>query len=199
MLTFYVAKQLYLYQQPKLSNLNTTKKQRLKLALSFGIFFAAFYIADKIINNNHSSSLQILKYVASGLFEGAVTGMIFTWIVALFSSSRFVKSTTKIEVAPDETIVLETPASHFKGMEAVGGKLYLTNKRLTFKSHKFNIQNHQLDILLDEIISVSQYKSLGLVNNGLSIAIRGGVIEKFIVNEIEVWIEPLNEIINFRK
>lgn len=196
---FYVVKQLYLCKQPKPSDLKTTKKQRLQTGLIFGIIFAIITVADKILNNQHASSLQMWKYVASGLFEGIISGIIFSWVVALFSNSRFVKSTTKIEIAADENIVFETLASHFKGMEAVGGKLYLTNKRLTFKSHKFNIQNHRLDILLTNIISVNQYKSLGLVNNGLSINIKGGVIEKFVVNEIEEWIKKLNENINLQK
>jgi hypothetical protein len=104
-----------------------------------------------------------------------------------------VKSATKIETDADEIIFFEGPANHFKGVEAVGGKLYLTNKRLFFKSHKFNVQNHKLSISLNEIMFVNQYKTLGLVNNGLSVGVRGGMIEKFVVNEIEEWIKQLNE------
>jgi hypothetical protein len=33
----------------------------------------------------------------------------------------------------------------------VGGKLTLTSKRLIFRSHKFNIQNHQQEFSITEI------------------------------------------------
>jgi len=46
------------------------------------------------------------------------------------------------------------------GAEAVGGKLFLTNRRLVFKSHKLNIQNHELSIHLIDIANVGRYKKL---------------------------------------
>ncbi|MGZ5283455.1 MAG: GRAM domain-containing protein, partial [Bacteroidia bacterium] len=92
---------------------------------------------------------------------------------------------------PGENIVFETPANHFKGIEAVGGSLYLTSKRLVFKSHKLNIQNHEFSIDLVEIKSVDRYKSIGLADNGLSIITSKGVTEKFVVEQIEEWVKLL--------
>lgn len=40
----------------------------------------------------------------------------------------------------DEKIVRRNRANHIKPLEGVGGKLFLTNFRLIFKSHFFNIQ-----------------------------------------------------------
>jgi len=173
--------------------LKTKKNQRLKTGLSIGIFYAIFSILEKLVTKNDFSAAQIFKDIASGLLGGIVTGAICSWLVELFNNSQLAKSATKIITAPDEIIFYETPANHFKGVEAVGGKLYLTNKRLFFKSHKFNIQNHSLSISLNEILFVNQYKALGFVNNGLSVGVKGGVIEKFVVNEIEEWMKQLSE------
>lgn len=100
---------------------------------------------------------------------------------------------TKIVTGPDENILFETPANHFKGIEGVGGKLYLTNKRLVFKSHKLNIQNHELSIQLTDVKNVDRHKTLGLVNNGLTITTIDDKTEKFVVEQVENWIKYLTE------
>jgi hypothetical protein len=172
--------------------LKANKNHRLKAGLSFGAFFTIFFIIEKFVTKTDFSAAQILKNILLALLGGIIAGIVFGWLAALFSNFWFAKSTAKIITAPDEMILYETPANHFKGVEAVGGKLYLTNKRLFFKSHKFNIQNHSLSIFLNEIMFVNQYKALGFVNNGLSVGVRGGVIEKFVVNEIEEWMKQLS-------
>ena len=52
----------------------------------------------------------------------------------------------EIDLIKDEKIESEYSANHFMGFEAVGGKLFITNKRFVFKSHSINIQNHELTI-----------------------------------------------------
>lgn len=58
-----------------------------------------------------------------------------------------------IDIDSNETVILDG-ANHFKGMEAVGGKLVLTENRLIFKSHKHNIHNHEESISIDQIKSI---------------------------------------------
>src|SRR5207253_9607816 len=120
------------------------------------------------------------------------SNLLFAWLIGKFSNSKFVTLTTKIETDLDENILFQTPANHFKGIEVVGGKLYLTNKRLIFKSHKLNIQNHQLAIKLEDISKVERYKALGIVNNGLAVATAKNSKERFVVEQIEDWIKLLN-------
>ena len=90
-------------------------------------------------------------------------------------------------------MLFETGANHSKGIEAVGGMLYLTNQRLVFESHQFNIQNHQLSLKLVEIKKVDRFKSLGLINNGLSITTTANVVEKFAVEQPEQWVSKLSK------
>ena len=90
-------------------------------------------------------------------------------------------------------ILFQTGANHFKGVEAVGGKLTLTSKRLVFQSHYLNIQNHQLFIYLRNITSFARYKTLKIVNNGLLITTAQDITEKFVVQQPERWIECFSE------
>jgi hypothetical protein len=128
-----------------------------------------------------------------GFISGAISGILFWWLIGVFANSKIVKESTKIETDSDENIVFETPANHFKGLEGVGGKLYLTNKRLVFKSHKYNIQNHELSILLADLKKVDRRKTLGLINNGISIITTDGKTEKFVVEELDKWIEFIRD------
>jgi hypothetical protein len=169
------------------------KRNRFRAGLSFGIAMAVFFILQNLLTNDKQTTNQIIKSIASGLVAGAISGVLFGWLMGLFAKSKFARQATKIETDPDEHILFETPANHFKGIEGVGGKLYLTNKRLIFRSHKLNVQNHQLSIQLTDVKNVDRYKTLGLVNNGLSITIIDDKTEKFVVEQVENWIKYLTE------
>ena len=169
------------------------KRNRFRAGLSFGIAMAVFFILQTLLVNDKQATNQTIKSIALGLVAGAISGVLFGWLMGLFAKSKFVTQTTKIETDPDEHILFETPANHFKGIEGVGGKLYLTNKRLVFKSHKLNIQNHQLSIQLSDIKNVDGFKTLGLVNNGLSVITIDDKTEKFVVEQMENWIKYLTE------
>jgi hypothetical protein len=72
-------------------------------------------------------------------------------------------------------------------IETTGGKLYLFNDKLQFKSHKFNIQNNQLIINLFEIDKVGFFNIYGFVPTGLRITTKSGKIEKFVVSDRKKW------------
>ena len=174
----------HLTKRPKILEMN--KKSRVRAGLTFGIAMTIFFILQNLLTNDNLSIIQIIKTIVAGLIGGVVSGFLFGWLIGLFANLRFVARTTKIETEPGETILLETLANHFKGIEGVGGKLYLTNRRLIFKSHKLNLQNHQLSINLADIKSYDSYKILGVVNNGLSVTTVNGSTEKFAVYEVKI-------------
>jgi hypothetical protein len=86
-------------------------------------------------------------------------------------------------------LLLEAGASHLKGREAVGGKLTLTDKRLIFKSHKFNFQNHQEEIPVKEIKAVGQGE--GYQQRVVELKLINNQIHKFIVELPSQWIEAI--------
>ena len=150
-----------------------------------------FFILQDVLTNENLTSKEMLKFVVSGIIGGIVAGSLFGWLMGLFGRSKFIDRTTRIDTDPGEEILFQTAANYFKGVEAVGGKLFLTNKRLIFKSHKLNIQNHQLSISLPDIESTGRYKTLGLVNNGLAITSKQNTTEKFVVDQVEEWLQHL--------
>ncbi len=167
------------------------RKNIFKTGLGFGIVMAIFFILQDVFTNDNLTSEEILKSIASGIIGGIVAGSLFGWLMGLFGKSKFINETTMIDTDPGEEILFQTAANHFKGLEGVGGKLYLTNKRLIFKSHQLNIQNHQLSISLPEIEAAGRYKTLGLVNNGLAITTKQNTTEKFVVDQVEEWLKHL--------
>ena len=163
------------------------KKIDLKAGLSFGIGITVFFIIQNLWIAENYTTKTIGKAVIAGLIAGSLFGLIIGW----FKSSKFVSTTTKIETEPDENILFQTFANHFKGAEGVGGRLYLTNKRLVFKSHKLNIQNHELAINLTEITNINRYKKLGFINNGLTIISNDNKVNKFVVEQASEWTKKI--------
>jgi hypothetical protein len=90
----------------------------------------------------------------------------------------------------DEQIITEVPANLVRGVEAVGGRLMITNRRLLFQPHKINIQTWQTEILLRDVTQVGTRRMLGLVPNGMFIRTRDGDDYKFVVNDRKklIWI-----------
>ena len=167
---------------------------KVKTGLSFGISMAVFYIAYNLIfEPTTKSNQQVLKVVVSGVIGGGIAGLLFGWITGKFIGSRFVDKTTQIDTFQDEKILFQSPANHFKDIEGVGGKLYLTNQRLVFKSHKHNIQNLYLSLNLPDIEEANQYNILGLIKTGLSIKTNQQKTQKFVVEKPNAWINQINK------
>jgi len=81
-------------------------------------------------------------------------------------------------------------ANHYMGIEAVGGKLFLTNQKLRFKSHSINIQVHEMDIPLDQIVRIEKASGL-LAFKQINVLLKDGSVEKFVVNNREEWINAI--------
>jgi hypothetical protein len=167
------------------------KRHRFKSGLFFGVLMAVSSIVQDLLAHPNLAFKNIFIIIASGLAGGAVAGFLFGWMMGLFANSKLLTKGTKINTLTDERILFETGANHFKGAEGVGGRLYLTNQRLVFKSHKFNIQNHELSIRLSDIRQIEKYKIWGLINKGLSVTTLDNKTEKFVVQQMDEWINQL--------
>ena len=160
----------------------------------FGITLAIIFILQDYLRHDDLNTKNIIMVFVSSLIGGAIGGILFGWILRVWTNSRVLLKGTPITIDASEIIVFTTGANHFQGVEGVGGKLYLTNKRLIFKSHNFNIQNHEFSIRLSEVDKVKRYHTFGVVNNGLLITTIHNSIEKFVVQEPEEWMNQLSEI-----
>jgi len=96
------------------------------------------------------------------------------------------------ELKQNEQIIKQGAANLQKGLETVGGKLYLTNQRLVFEAHKINIQGGITEINLSEIQSSEKCwtKYLGyipLIPNSLAVYTKEGKEYRFVLSGRGTW------------
>ena len=75
----------------------------------------------------------------------------------------------------------------------MGGKLFLTDKRLRFRSHKINFQKHDESYPIETIASVEPSRSLGIIPNGLLVHLRDGRRERFVVTGRGDWVSSIRD------
>jgi len=145
-------------------------------------------------------TFQAFMYgINAAIISGPISGLLFGIIIHLFVNSKAVQRQTQIETKDGESIIHSGGANHLKNREGVGGKLYLLTDKLQFKSHSFNLQNHELVIYIDQIKDITFYNNLCVVPNGLVISLKDGRQEKFVVSGRRLWkteIEKLKAITN---
>lgn len=131
----------------------------------------------------------------TALLGGLGSGLLFGISMAGFLFFQSLKFTKNRPLLPDEKLIKEGPANHFFNGESVGGWVYLTDRRFYFKSHGVNAQNHELPIALETIGSVEKTNHLGLIPNGLNLALQNGATEKFVVHGSKEWVKVISSLI----
>jgi hypothetical protein len=131
-------------------------------------------------------SLQNNNWVI-GIGGGLIAGVLFATLMCWFAARQTKRFAADRPDLDGEAVLFEGPANHFKGAEGVGGYLWLTSGQLFFRSHRFNIQNHECRMPLSEIADVEATKTLGLVPNGLLVRLVSGTQERFVVRKNIDW------------
>ncbi|MBY0459734.1 MAG: hypothetical protein K2V38_20640 [Gemmataceae bacterium] len=106
----------------------------------------------------------------------------------------------------DEDVIRESAANLQRGIEAVGGWLYLTTRRLVFEAHAFNVQSGATVIPLEDVQDIYKCwtKFLGLIPvfpNSLAVETTRGKTFKFVLFDRDRWaraIRPAQEDLNDR-
>ncbi len=147
--------------------------------IAFGLLFGLF--------------LALRYNLEYALIAGPISGLLFGLALYFFVTSKLVKKQTQIELY-GKAVIRSGGANHFLNGEAVGGKLYLLDDSIIFKSHSFNLQNHGQEILLEKIVDIEFYNTLGIMPNGLKILTTNGVSEKFVLNNRKKWKADINKI-----
>lgn len=96
-----------------------------------------------------------------------------------------------------EAIIKEGAANLQRNIESVGGKLYLTDRRLVFEPHKINIQGGIAEINLSSVECTRNCRTrfLGLVptfQNSLAVCTKEGKEFRFVLRHREEWAELIN-------
>ncbi len=129
----------------------------------------------------------------SGIVMGSIAGVLFGAMMSVFSRYQKKKFEMERPSFAGEDLVKEGGANHFRNIEAVGGWIYLTDKRLFFRSHSINVQRHELSIPLEKISEAKPCRTLGIIPNGLEIMTTDGDKEKFVVDDRKEWSRKILE------
>jgi hypothetical protein len=87
---------------------------------------------------------------------------------------------------PRETLLKAGAATAVVSDEAVQGWLYLTDKRLYFRSHTRRRQRHARTIALADVRCGEATRTLGLIWDGLKI-VTSRETERFVVSDSKSW------------
>ena len=92
-----------------------------------------------------------------------------------------------------EVVVKRVRVHLWRGWEAVGGRLRVTNQRLLFDPQSINIQRAPLVIALSDVESVELAKSLRVVPNAVVVHTTAGESFKFSVGGRRKLIDLIDE------
>lgn len=158
----------------------------LRTGLPYGLFMGIFWYIQAALGDEAVNPWRpIIMAVISAIFFGAAMG----W----FLTRKKTWDSAKPTFADDESIILETPANHFMKIEAVGGRLYLTDRRLVFKSHHLNVQRHEFSIPLSDIAEQRPVPTMWVIPNGLLIRTDDEKTERFVIENRAEWIKKIGE------
>lgn len=133
------------------------------------------------------------------VYELILEGVIFTIVYGFlfyFLTEKFIpglKKNIKPELLGNEKIESKARANLFRGTGKIGGELFLTDKRLIFKSHKLNIRKAQTSIRFEEIQDIVKRKTFKIFNNGIRLTATDGKKYDFSIKNRDVWIEKLSK------
>ena len=104
-------------------------------------------------------------------------------------SKRFFVETS---LDTNERILKEGAANLQSGTETVGGKLYLTNRRLVFESHMVNLRRDPTIVRIDTISAVTKcwtkfFNVIPLIPNSLAVTTCEGKKYNFVLFDRDGW------------
>lgn len=99
----------------------------------------------------------------------------------------------KTELRQGEQVIKEGSANLQRNIETVGGKLYLTNQRLIFEAHKFNVQRGVTEVELSNIQALHpcwtrQWGLFPIFPNSLAVYTKHGEEYRFVLFGRSAWV-----------
>ncbi|MBI2388416.1 MAG: hypothetical protein HYV09_02260 [Deltaproteobacteria bacterium] len=137
------------------------------------------------------ASGDVGRAIVVAIGTGAVFGGLLAFVRRLNSSGALDDAEAASVLDEGEQLLHVGVANHFKGIESVGGRLYLTTQRLRFRSHRVNIRVHDEWYPLESVVRVEAARTLGIIPNGLRVHLAGGAVERFVVEGNAAWAERI--------
>lgn len=166
-------------------------KQRLFIAALAMVIYGLIAVPVGIARGYEEIKDLILQVV---LF-GVLFGLGFPFLMELLAPMLLAGIKTP-ELIEGESIIFEEGANLFRSrLNAVGGKLTLTDKRLLFSPHRYNFQRGRESIDLKDIKEILPRKTAKIADNGFRVITRDNAEYDFTVNNREEWIRQLQKLI----
>lgn len=159
----------------------------LKAALALGIFFGV--TMGIVFGLLDGWKVGLIIGGASGAFFGLIVGAAFT---AFYAYQKRKAVQMPLELETGEKILREGAANRLVNRIGVGGWLYLTNRKLVFRPHKFNFQVHEISLPLAKIAATAPAQAMGIFPTGLNITLKDKTTEKFVVESRSEWREQIS-------
>lgn len=99
-----------------------------------------------------------------------------------------------IQLKNNEEVVRQGMANHFEAHIRMTGKLFATNQRLYFVTHKLNFRNYDLSIPLENITAVQLKNNLGLFSHGFMVQLKNGQAHHFVAWKRKEWKALIEEL-----
>jgi len=127
-----------------------------------------------------------------GMVLGLVSGMVFGVVMAGFFTYFRARAERNTPDLPGESVLKRGIATLRRGWEGVGGYFYLTDQRVLFRPHQFNVQSQDCTIALADIVAIELSVTLVFVPNALRIQTKSDSF-LFVVEERQAWMDAINQ------
>ena len=105
------------------------------------------------------------------------------------------------DLGDGERVLRQSGANLQRGIETVGGHLFLTTRRLIFEAHRFNVKTGRTIVYLRDVDDVRKCwtKLFGLIPilpNSLAVETARGKTYKFVLSDRDVWADRILDAID---
>ena len=122
--------------------------------------------------------------------------LIWRWFILLAVLAAGCGTVPPFELPAGERIIVERPASLWRGWEAMGGKVIITTREVHFQPHRFNFHKSPADIPFGDIkrlIAIDHDFGWGTANTGLKIETSRGTHYVFVVSDRDYVMDLLED------
>ncbi len=165
----------------------------LLMAPIFGLLGAALGFVIGLPLGPCALLTAVIGFVAGALAMGSMGGALFGGMMAAIQMSMTPEGRPPEDLEDGEHLVVWGVGTHQRGLEAVGGTLAITSRRVRFAPHAMNLQTEPWEWPLPHIMGTEVRKSLGLFENRLVLKGVDGTEQSFVVEGPQAWREALDE------
>jgi hypothetical protein len=137
--------------------------------------------------------LTMLMGSLIGIAFGLVVGLSFWLFVEGFVGLRGLDYRGSNPCHPGERVFEQGGARHLRGKTSVTGWLFLTNRRLLFRSLRFDRDGQEWSVPLEEIVEIQPFQILRIMPTGLRVVTTRGE-ERFAVADSAAWVGMISRV-----